>query len=186
MALSLTASCCSREVGPTETVVVSPEDELVVKHCYRSLVKPSWQVESWLSGGRYPVWYPLEVYVRLHSEIKDAELPKIKVSLSLFQKGNDKVKKEFTIRPEFRECQRMNKGTEVVRFEDETWGKKTQFPRLPGYWQGTIVDPYNTDRRKEGAVPLEPGDYVLIVKVQVEKVGLFELERMPIKLYKKR
>src|SRR3974390_2517844 len=93
-----------------ENVVITEEDSLMVKHCYQSQSNDGWKQESWHLGTRAPVWYPLDVWLRLTPEKKAEQFPKVKVHLEISLDG--KIVRKGDFEPEFQECAKMKKRRE--------------------------------------------------------------------------
>jgi hypothetical protein len=169
---------CEKE-GPLKKIVIKEEDPLEVKHSYQKLHKDSWNAETWLWGSVEPVWFPLDVVVRLTPDDKGGDLPKVKVHLEILQNGVAVRKGDFA--PEFQECAKMKKRRETI-YEPNLAGKVTQFPPKEPCWEATIKDPFKSDRRYPNTTPFEPGEYLITGGISFEKGPQLKIGPMKVKL----
>ncbi len=164
-------------------IVIKEGDYLEVKHSYQKTQKDGWRTETWLWGSVAPIWYPVDVVVRLTPDDTGANLPKIKVRLEILQNGMVVRKGDF--KPEFQECAKMKKRRETI-YQPNLSGAVTKFPPKEPCWEATIKDPFESDRRFPNTTPFEPGEYEITGQIEIEKGPQFKIGPMKVKLDKGR
>ena len=160
-----------------EKVVITEDDDLWVKHEYQSKSSDGWKLESWHLGTRAPVWYPLDVWLRLTPEKKIDSFPKVKVHLEISLNGKVIRKGDFEL--EFQDCAKMKKRRETV-FQPGLEGPVTRFPPKEPCWETSVKDPFKSDRRYPNTGSFQPGDYLISAELLIEKGPQFKIEPMEV------
>jgi hypothetical protein len=181
VSLSALFVSCGSQDGMQE-VTLRDMDRLIVKHRYRGSTKNGWKAEAWLDGAAYPVWYPIDLWVRLTPmDPRVVTRPKAELRLALKPTGLAGAVRLVNVQPQFEECAKMAKHRETT-FEDQQLQKVKRFPPKGPCWQCVVADPFQSDRRVQGTKPLEQGAYTLSVRIAVQGGPRFALEPMALTL----
>lgn len=153
---------------------------MTVKHCYHVAAKDGWKVEVWLSGAEDPVWYPVDVWIRLTPEDEKKTAPKMKVNLQIQRKGGEGLRKgEFA--PPLEDCATKPKCKEYI-YKDG-FGPAKDFPPKERCLEACLLDAFKSDRRKEKVVSFEAGSYEITGQIALEPGPKLAFTLPPLKLY---
>jgi len=161
---------------------VTPSEQLLVKHHYQKLLKNNWAAEVWLLGSVEPVWYPIDIWIRLTK--KNGEklpfAPKAKVRVKLSDSVDAYYYREGTYEPIFAESAKMRNET---IYKDGSLEPVTIFiPKKGNCWEAVVEDPFHSDRRKTTGAPLRPGSYCLSMDLSLADGTLFPIPSFNITL----